>query len=98
MKVIILSHIWGAIDEVWIGYWIYWHHSGTTSNHSVTADLHALQVTTATAKPFPACCVSTSRSLTTASYSGDSSVSRAQVLLSQPSCITFVNSLPTANY
>jgi hypothetical protein len=55
----------------------------TTRNYSATAHLHALLFTTATAKPFTACCVLTSRSLATASNSGDSSASRAQVLLSQ---------------
>jgi hypothetical protein len=42
-------------------------------------------------KPFPACCVFTSRSLATASNSGGSLASRAQVLSSQPSvqnCLT----------
>jgi hypothetical protein len=38
----------------------------TTSNYSVTANLHNSKITTAPAKPFPACCVFTSRSLTTA--------------------------------
>jgi hypothetical protein len=38
---------------------------GTTSNYSAIANLHALQVTTAQAKPFPACCVLISRSLAT---------------------------------
>jgi hypothetical protein len=37
---------------------------------------------------FPACCVFNSRSLTTASNSGDSSASHAQVLPSPPSCRT----------
>jgi hypothetical protein len=36
------------------------------------------------AKPFPACCVFTSYSLSTASNSGDSSASHAEVLSSQP--------------
>jgi hypothetical protein len=53
-------------------------------------------ITTAPAKPFPACCVFTSRSLATASDSGDASASRPQVLSSQtavqnwlgcPSCL-----------
>jgi hypothetical protein len=57
---------------------------GTTSNYSATADLHTLHITTAPAKPFPACCALTSRSLATASNSGDSSASSAQILLSQP--------------
>jgi hypothetical protein len=37
-------------------------------------------ISTVAVKPLPACCVFTSRSLTTASNSGDSSASRAQVL------------------
>jgi hypothetical protein len=46
--------------------------------------LHNSQITTAPAKPFPVCCVFASRSLTTASNSGYSSASCAQVLSSQP--------------
>jgi hypothetical protein len=42
--------------------------------------LHNSQITTAPAKLSPACCVFTSRSLATASNSGDSSASRSQVL------------------
>jgi hypothetical protein len=57
---------------------------GATINYSATANLHTLQITTAPAKPFPACCVLTSGSLTTASNSGDSSASRPHVFLSQP--------------
>jgi hypothetical protein len=57
---------------------------GTTNNYSDIANLHIVQITTAPAKPFPACCVLTSPSLATASNSGDSSSSRAQVPLSQP--------------
>jgi hypothetical protein len=57
-----------------------------TSNYSAIADLHSSNITTAPAKPFRACCVFTSRSLTTASITADSS-SRAQVAFSQ-------NSLP----
>jgi hypothetical protein len=62
------------------------------NNYSATADLHTLQFTAAPAKPFPACCVLTSRSLTTASNSGDSSASRAQVYAE-----LFVSSLSTVN-
>jgi hypothetical protein len=54
----------------------------TTSNYSVTAHLHSSEFTTAHTKPFPACCVFTSRSLAAASNSGGFSASRAQVLLS----------------
>jgi hypothetical protein len=75
-----------TIDGVWIGEWIYWPliHSPlrNTSNYIATANLHNSQITTAPAKPFPACCVFTNRSLATASNSGDSSASRAQVLAS----------------
>jgi hypothetical protein len=56
----------------------------TTSNYSAIPNLHTLQTTTTTAKSFPALCVFTSRSLETASISGDSSASRAQVLPSEP--------------
>jgi hypothetical protein len=57
---------------------------GTTSNYSATANIHISLIPTAPAERFPACCVLTSRSLATASNSGDSSASRAQFLLSQP--------------
>jgi hypothetical protein len=74
---------------------------GTTSYYSATADLHTSQFTTAPAKPFPACCVLTCRSLVTASNSGGSSASRAQILLPQPpvqnSCQSPQSQLPTAN-
>jgi hypothetical protein len=50
------------------------------TNHS---ELHTLQIITAPAKPFSACSVN-SRSMATASNSGDYSASRAQVLSSQP--------------
>jgi hypothetical protein len=56
---------------------------GTTNNYSAKADIHNPQITTAPAKPFPAYCVFTSRSLEFASNSGDSSALRAQVLSSQ---------------
>jgi hypothetical protein len=39
----------------------------TTSNYSITANLHILQITTASAKRFPACYVFTSHSLAVAS-------------------------------
>jgi hypothetical protein len=67
---------------------------GTTSNYRATANLHTLQITTAPAKPFLACCVLTSSSLATDPNSEDSSASRAQVLLSQP---PVQNSLSTVN-
>jgi hypothetical protein len=63
----------------------------TEINYSATANLHTSQITRATAKHFPACCVLTSRSLATASNSGDSSASRAQVL---PSPTLVQNCLP----
>jgi hypothetical protein len=53
---------------------------GTTHNYGGTTILHNLQITTAPTKPFSACCVSTSRSLATASISGDSSASSAPFL------------------
>jgi hypothetical protein len=55
---------------------------GTTGNYNTITNLYILQITTALAKPLPACCVLTSRSLVTASNSGDSSTTRAQVILS----------------
>jgi hypothetical protein len=81
-----------TIDGVRIGEWIHW--PLVTSNYSATANLHNSQITTATAKHFPGFCVFTSRSLATASNSGNSSASRAQVLLSQTSHTTLtINSL-----
>jgi hypothetical protein len=56
---------------------------GTKSIYNAIANLRTLQIATAPAKSFPACYVLTSRSLATASNSGDSSASRAQVILSQ---------------
>jgi hypothetical protein len=58
-----------TIDGIWIGGWIYWPLIHTTRNYkhlNVIANLHTLQITTAPAKPFPAYCVFTSRSLATA--------------------------------
>jgi hypothetical protein len=63
----------GFIDHLYI-------QLGTTSNYSATPDLHTLQITTAHAKTFPACCVFNSRFLVTASNSGDSSSSCAQFI------------------
>jgi hypothetical protein len=63
----------------------------TTSNYSATANLHTLLITTVPAKPFPACCVFTSRTLATASNSGHSSASRADVA---PSPTLAQNCLP----
>jgi hypothetical protein len=58
---------------------------GTTSNYSAIADLHTLQITTASTKSSPSCSVFNSRSLATTSKSGDSSASLSQVLLLQSS-------------
>jgi hypothetical protein len=69
----ILSRIWGV--------WPQTGHGLTTSNYSSAADLHTLQFNTAPAKHFPAFYALTSRSLATASNSGDSSVSRAEALV-----------------
>jgi hypothetical protein len=57
---------------------------GTTNNYSSIANVHSLQITTAPAKPFYSLLYFISRSLSTASNSGDSSTSRAEVLSSQP--------------
>jgi hypothetical protein len=59
--------------------------------YSATANLHDSEITTAPAKPFPACCIFTSCSLITASNSGVSSASRAHVL---PSMTPVKNCLP----
>jgi hypothetical protein len=64
---------------------------GTTSNYSATANLRNSQFNIPPAKLFPACCVFTSRSLATASNSGDSSASRSQAL---PSPTLVHNCLP----
>jgi hypothetical protein len=53
---------------------------GTTRNYRATATPYNSQIITNHAKPFPACCVFTSRSLVTASNSGYSSASRDQAL------------------
>jgi hypothetical protein len=53
---------------------------GTTSNYSAITDLHTPQFITARTKSFPAYCVSNSRSLATASSSGDSSASHTYVI------------------
>jgi hypothetical protein len=63
---------------------------GTTSTYSATAN-HNSQITTRSTKHFPACCVFTSRSLATASNSGDPSASRALVLSSQPPAQNFLS-------
>jgi hypothetical protein len=62
----------------------YTHHSELQVLNNPIADFHTSHIITAPVKPFPACCVLTSRSLAAASNSGDSSTSRPQVLLSQP--------------
>jgi hypothetical protein len=70
---------------------------GTTSNYNATAKLHNSQMTTAPFKSFPACCIFTSRFLVTASNSGNSSASRAQVLSERrlPSnCLSFPRKFP----
>jgi hypothetical protein len=72
-----LSRVWVIMDEIWIGEWIYWPLIHTTRNYKQLN-------TTAPAKPFPTCYVFTSSSLATASNTGYSSASRAQVLPSQP--------------
>jgi hypothetical protein len=77
----------------------------TTSTHhsklqviSAVAILHTSPITTPPAKTFSACCVFTSRSLATASNSGDSSASLVQVLSSQiPVQNSTLNRQPTTN-
>jgi hypothetical protein len=63
---------------------------GTTSNYSAVANVRTLQITTAHAKYYPTCYVSTGRFLVTASNSGDSSVSALKPSLNG-------GSLPTAS-
>jgi hypothetical protein len=69
-------------DGLWVGYWIHWHNSEL---HVITAPS---LITLYKSPPYPlsllpGSCVSISRSMATASNSGDSSASRAQVLSSQ---------------
>jgi hypothetical protein len=68
---------------------------GITSNYRATGNLHYSQITTAPAKPFPACCVLTSRSLATAFNSGNSSASRTQVLRSLTSVQNCLPAIPS---
>jgi hypothetical protein len=62
----------------------YTHDSLSTSNYSATAISIIHKLPQHPLSLFPACCAFTNRSLATASNSGDSSASRAQVLSSQP--------------
>jgi hypothetical protein len=73
---------------------------GITRNYRATANLHNSQITTATAKYFPARCVFTSRSLITASNSGDSSALRALVLCERrlPSNCLISSQTPVQNW
>jgi hypothetical protein len=56
------------------------HHSELQAITALSLIFHNLQITTRLARPLPAGCVLTSRSLATASKSGDSFAFRAQVL------------------
>jgi hypothetical protein len=70
-----------TIDGVWIRYWIYWHNSEL---QVITAPLLISIIHRLPQHPlslFPACCAFNSRSLATASNSGDSSASRAHVVI-----------------
>jgi hypothetical protein len=84
----ILSQFRGVtIDRVWIGEGIYWPLIHTTRNYKRLKCYRwfpHFKITTAPAKPFPACSLFTSCSLVMTSSSGDSSASRAQILLPQP--------------
>jgi hypothetical protein len=77
---LILSRIGVIIDGVWIGESICTHHSEL---QAITAPPLISTIRRSPQHPlslFPACCVFTSRSLATASNSGDPSASHAQVL------------------
>jgi hypothetical protein len=63
----------------------------TIGNHSAITKLHTLQIITAPAKPFPACCVFNSRSLATTSNSGGFSVSALRFYCHSRPCRTLVN-------
>jgi hypothetical protein len=73
---------------------------GTTGNYSTAADSHTSQFTTASAKPFPACCVN-SRSLATASTLMILHLPALRSSCHSCPCRTLVNSvncqLPTIN-
>jgi hypothetical protein len=73
---------------------------GTTSNYSAIANLNNSQITIATAKSFPACCVFTSRYLATTSNSVDSSASRAKGLSERrlPSSCLFSSQTPVQKW
>jgi hypothetical protein len=79
-------HVFGSvtIDGVWIGLSDLLLHLytplGITSKYGAIGNLHTSQITIAPAKAFPACCVSNSRTLGTASNSGDSSAFRTHVV------------------
>jgi hypothetical protein len=64
---------------------------GTISNYSAIADLHTLQITTASIKPFFSLLCLHQPFPDNGFNSGDSSASSAQVLFSQPSCRTLVS-------
>jgi hypothetical protein len=66
------------------------HDSEIQVINSATADLHTLQITTAHAKSFAACYVFTSRSLVTASNSGD--VFLARPAQTTPFILVFLSS------
>jgi hypothetical protein len=73
-------------ERVWIGEWIYWPNTHFTRNYKqlqIYRYLHTSQITIARLSPFPARYLFISRSLATASNSGDSIASRAQVRSSQ---------------
>jgi hypothetical protein len=90
----------GALDGFL--YWMldllttYTHDSELQAVNNTTASLHNSQITTAPAKPFPACSVITSRSLITGSNSGESSASSLMSPLNGGSLRTvpFLHSLP----
>jgi hypothetical protein len=70
---------------------------GTTSNFSAATNLHTLQITAANTKFSPACNVCISRSLISASSSGDSSASHAQVRPVQRMSRNWTLSYPSAD-
>jgi hypothetical protein len=91
-----------TIDRVWIGEWIYCLLIHTTRNykHLTTFSL----ISTIDKSPqhplnlFPTSCLFINRSLATASNSGDSSASLAQVLLLQPPVQNSCQLPPTTNW
>jgi hypothetical protein len=93
----IFSHVGLTLDRV-LG-WILDLLNTYTHDSELQATTAPSLITTASAKSFPASCVFTSRSLATASNSGDFSASRAEILSERrlPSNCVFSSQTPVQN-